>query len=152
VAGGSVSHCEQVSAAAEGGSGPTRSTCMWVKQLRSTGMAAGWSWACLWTLPGWQNRHALAIRVMDLAICGQQNLAPRRPHTRVANGVQQLENRLAYLCGHQRAKGPQLGVGIKTDATGIWSLRPVREHSSAGLGPRIPVPDWFQRQHFCLFR
>ncbi len=27
------------------------------------------------TLPHWQSRHALAMRVKDLAICGQQNLA-----------------------------------------------------------------------------
>jgi hypothetical protein len=29
----------------------------------------------LWTLPHWQNRQALTIKVMDLAICGQQNLS-----------------------------------------------------------------------------
>jgi hypothetical protein len=67
------------------------------------GMAAGWSWACLWTLPCWQNRHALVIRVMDLAICGQKNLAPPRLNTRVVDGVHQLENHLAHLDGHQRA-------------------------------------------------
>jgi hypothetical protein len=92
---------------------------MWVKRLGSNGMATGWSWACLWTLPNWQNRHALAIRVLDFSICGQQNLASRRPHTRVANGVQQLENHLTHLCGHQRAENPELGIGIKTDATSI---------------------------------
>ncbi len=51
----------------------SRSMCMWAKQWCGTRMAAGWSRTCLWTLPHWQNSHALAIRVMGLASCGQQN-------------------------------------------------------------------------------
>ncbi len=43
-----------------------------------TRITAGWSLTCLWTLSHWQKRHAIAIRVTDLAICGQQNLAVMR--------------------------------------------------------------------------
>jgi hypothetical protein len=38
----------------------------------------GWLELKLWTLPHWQNRQSLAIKVMDFAICGQQNLAVMR--------------------------------------------------------------------------
>jgi hypothetical protein len=60
------------------GWGANKLTCLWVKRGCGTRMVAGWSWTCLWTLSHWQNRHALAIRVTDLAICGQQNLAVMR--------------------------------------------------------------------------
>ncbi len=36
--------------------------------------------------------------------------------------------------------------------SGILYLSPVPEHSGTGLGPFIPVPDWFQHQHFGSFR
>ncbi len=47
-------------------------------------------------------QQVLAISVMVLAICGQQNLAVMRPlrcpHLLVVAGVQRLENHLTHLC------------------------------------------------------
>jgi hypothetical protein len=45
---------------------------------RSSGVVPEWrlvgggQWTCLWAVPHWQNIHALAVRVMDLAICGSK--------------------------------------------------------------------------------
>jgi hypothetical protein len=37
--------------------------------------------------------------------------------------------------------------------SGILYFSPVPEHSGTGLGPLIPVPDWFwHRNFFCSFR
>jgi hypothetical protein len=64
---------------ATGGRGrANKLTCLWMKRGCGTRMVAEWSWTCLWTLSHWQNRHALVIRVTDLAICGQQNLMRHR--------------------------------------------------------------------------
>jgi hypothetical protein len=41
-----------------------------------------------------------------------------------------------------------LGIGIKADAAGIRHLSTVPEHSGTGLGPLIPVPDWFRHLHY----
>ncbi len=35
---------------------------------------------------------------------------------------------------------------------GILYLSPVPDHSGTGLGPLIPVPDWFRHRNFCSFR
>jgi hypothetical protein len=53
----------------------TRSMCMCAKRRWGTGISAGWRWTCLYTLPRWQNKPVLAMRVMALAIWGQQNRA-----------------------------------------------------------------------------
>jgi hypothetical protein len=35
---------------------------------------------------------------------------------------------------------------------GILYLSPVPDYSGSGLGPLIPVSDWFRHPHFCSFR
>ncbi len=36
--------------------------------------------------------------------------------------------------------------------SGTRYFSPVPEHSGTGLGPLIPVLDWFRHRHFCSFR
>jgi hypothetical protein len=59
------------------------------------------------------------------------------------------------------ALAAKLGIGIEVDTTSTGipayciSVRyrsiPVPKHSGTGLGPLIPVPDWFRHRHFCSF-
>ena len=96
---------------------------MWAKQWCGTRMAAGWRWICLWTLPCWQNSHALAIRVMDLAICGSKI--------------------------HSRASRPIPPASVFRHLASQSGTRAIRY---CRLGSLTSEPDCSRHRHFYTFR
>jgi len=59
------------------------------------------------------------------------------------------------LCIHTSVYKPQLGISIEVEAAGVGipaSCISVRYRSGTGLGPLIPLLDWFWHLHLCSFR
>jgi hypothetical protein len=55
------------------------------------------------------------------------------------------------LCSHSYMHS-RASASRSASRSGILYLSPVPEHSCTGLGPLIPVADWFRHRNFCSFR